>query len=292
MTIVTSVLAVLAASSNAVSNVLQRKANLEETSDQALSIRLVWRLVHNGVWLAAIAAVTLSFVLQAVALGKGTLAAVEPIIVLELPLTIIVATFTIGGPLRRSELSAIVVMTAGLGLVLIGLDPRGMPHPEVAASSWAIGIPVTATAVGTLVLLGRASSGARRALLYGTATGIQFGMTAALMKGLTTSFSSGGFAAVFTSWDTYAMVVSGILGMVLVQNALQAGRLVAAQPGITLLDPVAAVGWGVFAFHEKINGGLWWVAIGTGAAAMAIGTALLATSPVLQSADSGQGARR
>ena len=88
--------------------------------------------------------------------------------------------------------------------------------------------------------------------------------------------------AVLSSWNTYAMVGAGVIGLFLVQKALQAGQLVAAQPGITLLDPVTAVDWGVFASHEKVNGGLWWVAIGAGAAAMAVGAALLARSPVLR----------
>ena len=167
MTPLNVVLAMLAASSNAVSNVLQRKANLEETTDEALSVRLVWRLVHNGVWIAA----------------------VVTIIALELPLTIIVVSFTIGSRLRRSELGAIVTMTAGLGLALVGLDPHGTLHPQVSMSSWVIGLPVTAAAVGTLVLVGRASTGALRAVLFGAATGIEFGMTAALMKGVTSAFA-------------------------------------------------------------------------------------------------------
>ena len=292
MNAVTIALAILAATSNAVSNLLQRKANLEETIDEALSVRLVWQLMHNGIWVVAIGTVTLSFALQAIALGTGTLAAVEPIIVLELPLTIVLASFTIGTPLRRSELAAIVTMTAGLALVLVGLDPRGVVHPHVSMLAWAIGLPATAAVVVVLVLAGRASTGAWRAVLFGAATGIEFGMTAALMKGVTTTFASGGIPAVLLSWNTYAMVGAGVLGLVLVQNALQAGRLVAAQPGITLLDPVTAVVWGVFAFHENVNGGPWCVAIGAGAAAMAVGAALLARSPVLQERDEEQQSSR
>jgi len=69
---------------------------------------------------------------------------------------------------------------------------------------------------------------------------------------------SHGLVDLFTSWEIYAMVASGLLGMFLVQSALNAGGLIAAQPGLTLSDPVISVLWGVFAFHEQARGG-WYV---------------------------------
>jgi hypothetical protein len=45
--------------------------------------------------------------------------------------------------------------------------------------------------------------------------------------------------------------------MFLVQSALNAGRLIAAQPGLTLSDPIISILWGVLAFHEKVRGGLF-----------------------------------
>jgi hypothetical protein len=40
-----------------------------------------------------------------------------------------------------------------------------------------------------------------------------------------------------------------------VQAALNAGALVAAQPGITLLDPLVAVLWGTVVVHEQTRTG-------------------------------------
>jgi hypothetical protein len=283
LTPINAALALMAATANATSNVLQRKANLEEPSDESFSVRLVWRLAHNALWLGGVGAVAVSFLLQAVALGTGTLAAVEPIIVFELPLTLVAATFAFGSHLSRAEFLAIGAMTGGLGALLVGLGPRGPAHPEVHPSTWLVGVPVTTTIVLALVLGGMRATRERRALLFGCATGIEFGMTAALMKGMTSAFSAGGIVGAFESWTTYAMVAAGILGMFLMQNALQAGRLVAAQPGITLLDPITAVAWGVIGFHEHVNGGLWWGLTLIGFAAMSVGAVLLGRSPILNS---------
>lgn len=278
------VLALCAAASNAASNVLQRKANLEEPSGDALSLRLLWRLGHNRLWLSGLGTVTLSFVLQASALGTGTLAGVQPIIVLELPLTLVVASFVLHSSLGTREWGAVCALTAGLALLLGGLDPHGTVRHSLPAESWIIGIVTSAGVIVGLVLVGWFRPGPLRAVTFGAATGIDFGLTAALMKGTTVAAASG-IAHVFSSWTTYAMIVADIAGMFLMQNSLQAGRLVAAQPGITLLDPLAAICWGIFAFGEQVNEGPWLVAAVVGAAAMGVGAVVLGGSPLLEHAE-------
>jgi hypothetical protein len=46
--------------------------------------------------------------------------------------------------------------------------------------------------------------------------GSTFGLTAALMKAMTLTFA-GGLGELFTSWEIYAMVAAGVLGMFLTQ---------------------------------------------------------------------------
>jgi drug/metabolite transporter (DMT)-like permease len=117
------------------------------------------------------------------------------------------------------------------------------------------------------------------------------------MKGMTTYFSQGGFGAIFTSWQLYAMVASGVLGMFLVQSALNAGKLIAAQPGLTLSDPIISILWGVLAFHERVHGGpihLLMAALSTVVLAAAV--VALTRSPLLsddqQGTQDGQSRRR
>jgi hypothetical protein len=88
----TYALAVLAACSNAVSSVLQRKANREAPQGQNLSLKLIWSLAHEPVWFGGALTITAGFLLQAAALGGGELSIVEPILVLELPATLILAS--------------------------------------------------------------------------------------------------------------------------------------------------------------------------------------------------------
>jgi drug/metabolite transporter (DMT)-like permease len=85
--------------------------------------------------------------------------------------------------------------------------------------------------------------------MLAAAAGTMFGLTTALMKAMTGTFD-GGFGHLFTDWPVYAMIVAGALGMFLTQSALNVGQLIAAQPGLTLSDPLISVLWGVLAFHE------------------------------------------
>ena len=86
------------------------------------------------------------------------------------------------------------------------------------------------------------------------AAGSAFGLTAALMKAMTGTFA-GGIVALLTHWELYRMIATGVLGMFLLQSAMNAGRLLAAQPGLTLSDPIVSVLWGVLVFGERVRTG-------------------------------------
>ena len=260
-------LAVLAACANATSSVLQRKANKQVPQNENLSWKLIRSLLHEPVWFGGILAITVGFLLQASALGAGELAVVEPILVLELPLTLILAARVLhSSGMGWREWGSTLAMTAGLAGLLYFLDPAPGRHGTVPSYVWILGIGANLALVGVLVAWGRngpagrggghGGSSAHQAAVFGLAGGSAFGLTAALMKGMTDQYQHG-FGAIFTSWQLYAMVATGALGMFLVQSALNAGRLIAAQPGLTLSDPIISILWGVLAFHEQVRGGLF-----------------------------------
>jgi drug/metabolite transporter (DMT)-like permease len=125
----------------------------------------------------------------------------------------------------------------------------------------------------------RAQSPGRRAGVLGTGAGISFGLAAALTKGMTQQYASGGLAGVLTAWQLYAAAVAGLLAFWMDQNAVNAGRLAAAQPGITLADPCVSIAWGVVVFGEVTRGGLWLAAATACAVLMAAAVIVLARSP-------------
>ncbi len=278
------VLAALAASGNAAGAVLQRKAALE-VQDADFGRGVLTRLVHMRVWLAGIFAMVAAFVLHATALNLGELSAVEPIIALELPLSLLFASWTFASGLGRLEWASTITMTGGVIVVLTALSPSPGKPTGVSHVTYVLAGGGTAGTVGALCLLGRLGRGPLRTAALGAAGGTSFGLTASLVKESVTQLSNRGLFGLVSTWQTYAAVSFGVLGVVLVQAALHAGRLVAAQPGITLMDPLVSTLWGVLVFDEQTRSGVYFWIAALGATAMLASVLVLAHSPLLESSE-------
>ena len=277
------VVAFLTAVANAYSNVLNRKATREEPAGVEFRPRLILDLLRRRVWLAAVALMLVSFVLGAAALGTGQLAAVQIIIILELPITLLGAAKFLGSRLGVREWASIAGMTGGVIGLLACLDPRSGSATAVPAADWIVGTAATAGPAVLFALIGsRIRSPAGRAALLGLATGLGYGLAAAYTKGMTRQFTTGGIVAVLAGWQIYAAAAAGIGATWLLQNAYHAGRLAAAQPGITFLDPAAATAWGIWVFGEQVRGGTVLMLAAIPAVVLIASVLMLGRSPVLR----------
>ena len=274
-------LAVLAAAGNATASVLQRKGARRQPESVGASPRLMLALAREPVWFGGVAAILAGFLLQAAALATGPIVLVQPILVVELPLTLLLAGAVFRTRLHAREWLAVSGMSAGLALLLVGLSPSDGDPQRVPATDWILGCAVSIAVAAVLAVVGGRQERARRATLLGIATGVAFGFTAALVAGMTSAYGHGGFGGVFGAWQTYAVLVVGPGGFFLLQIALRAGRLVVSQPGLTLANPLVAIGWGVAVFGEHVQRGGWVAADVIGAAAVVAGTVALARSPLL-----------
>lgn len=273
--------AALAGCANAVSSVLQRKADKEEPAEDNLSLRLIWDLLHNPVWFGGILAVIAGFLLQATALSRGALATVEPVLVIELPITLLLAGRLFHRRLHRREWTAVAAITVGLAGLLYFLSPSAGSGAHIPDLEWGLGLGATVGFIVALVVVARrAGSGTRRAAVLGVATGTGFGLTAALMKAMTNALAHG-FVAIFVTWQTYAMVLAGAFAMFLLQSALNAGPLVAAQPGFTAADPIVSILWGVLVFGERTRGGWYLVLVVVSVLVAGWGVFRLSRSPLV-----------
>lgn len=260
----------LAAVANAVSSVLQRRAGKEEGDDNEFSLRMILDLLRKPVWLLGILAVIAGFLLQALGLAYGKLAEVEPILILELPITIVLAWRFLGEGMSWLKGAAIIAMTIGLAGLIFFLSPSAGKTTDIPLWKWGIALALGFGLVIGLALWGRRTEhDMARAAILGAATGAGFGMTAGLMKGMTEA-ASHGFLNVFTAWQTYVMIVAGGFSMWLLQNAMAAGKLAAAQPGFTLTDPVVAILWGIFIFDEQVRQG-WYMLLAVLSFALMVG---------------------
>jgi hypothetical protein len=279
--------AALAAGGNAVANVMQRKASLEESPDRPFSARVMLDLLRNTTWLLGFLGMVASFVLQAVALGLGELSAIEPVITLEVPLTVLVASRVFGTRLGRAEWTGILVMTGGMIVLVAALDPKAGDAIAVSNLTYIKAGGSTAFTILVLVMLG--TRGRRRVVrtaALGAAAGTSFGLTATLLKESVTQLDRRGLDGMLTTWQTYAVIGFGLLGVLLMQAALHLGPLIAAQPGFTLMDPLVSILWGVLVYNETTRTGGWLVLATFGAIAVGVGVFRLARSPLFEEVNS------
>ncbi|MFK0099772.1 DMT family transporter [Streptomyces sp. NPDC091040] len=249
--------AVLTALSNGSASVLQRRAALDVPQTEAMRVSLIGHLLRQKVWLAGIALVIVAAVCQAVALATGPISVVQPIFVIELPATLLLAGFMMRARLPRTVWLGVAAVTAGLALGMATAAPGG-GSDSVHGAAWVPALILTGVAEALLIAGALATRGNVRAALLATAAACGYALTAALMKDAMARLDTGGAGALFSSWQLYAMAVAGVGALFLLQNALQAGTLVAVQPCLTLGDALISVLYGVTLFGEEVRTG-WWV---------------------------------
>jgi hypothetical protein len=108
------------------------------------------------------------------------------------------------------------------------------------------------------------------------------------MKETVEQLTHRGVVGLLSTWQTYAAVFFGLLGVWIMQWALHTGPLLASQPGFTLMDPVVSILWGVLVYNEVTRSGGWLVLSVAGMGALALGVLMLARSPVLNEVKEGE----
>jgi hypothetical protein len=255
---VSLVCAVLAAASNAVGNVMQRRAALIVPQSDRFRIGLMWDLLRTPVWVLGIAGVILAALFQGAALATGPLALVQPVFLLELPCTLLVAGIAFRRPIPRATWLSVGSIVVSLCLGLFAAAPSGGTL-QAPAVRWTAVMTCCLAAMAVLCTLAvRRHVSPRRAAYMGLAAAIGYALTAALMKSSTDTLSRQGVAAFFTTWQTYAFAATGVCSLFLLENALQSGPLVASQPALTLGDALVSLTLGITLYGETLRGN-WWL---------------------------------
>jgi drug/metabolite transporter (DMT)-like permease len=277
MTPLVVALGVLAGACFALAAAVQHRAAHSEPEHHATDPRLLLRLLHRPLWLAGSLADGAGFAVQTLALRRGPLAVVQPVMVSGLLLSVPLEAALAGRRPHGRDLAAVVLGGAALAAFLLAATP-GAGIAEPSAAAWAATAAwVAPLVVGCLALALRAH-GQARATALGLATGIAYGLTAALLKAVAEGLSNP--PALLADWRLYALAVVGVAGLALNQNAFQNGTLAGPLTALTLAEPVVALVISVTAYSERLSvgpgGGL---VLAMSGAAMATALALAPATP-------------
>jgi hypothetical protein len=279
--VIEALLIVLAAVAYALGSVLQRRGAISAPRTERLRLGLIVDLLRRPVWLAGIGAMIVGVALQALALHGGAISFVEPILVIELPLTLLLAALIFRSTVDRQTAVAIVVMSAALSGLLLLARPSSGDVKDVSGLAWVLSLAATGGLVVMLVGAGRGAPPAGRAALLGIASGLGHGLAATLLKAATV-LAAQSAVLMLSSWKPYAAIIAGGVSLYLFQVALQSGPLVAGQAGLNIVDPLSATCFGLLLFGEHIRDGPLLAAEAGCAIVLVIAIIVLARSPLLR----------
>jgi hypothetical protein len=250
----------------------------EAAATEDRGARLFLALVKSPRWWAGTVSDNVGYLVQAAALGVGSLLLVQPLLVTMLLFALPLGARYAGRRVTRASLGWAAALTIALAVFLVAGNPDpGVDNAPFGDWVVALGVCGGALVVGGVVAL---RPGRRRALGLAIVTGVLFGLVSGFTKTVTDQLANG-IGPLLSSWETYALIVVGIGGFVAQQTAFQAGSLEISFPAATVLEPVTAAVVGLAVLQERVRAdGVEWVLIGVSVLVMVVATASLARAGV------------
>jgi len=247
-----NILALFAAFAFALGAVLQQRGTLQTKAVEG-DPHFLAEIIRKPVWLMGGAMQICGWVLQAVALGLGSLVVVQSLcalsLVFALPLGARLTNQRVG---RRSIIGASATLVGIVALVALGQPQGGISQPE--ASAWLTSGLIIVVLMVLLAGIARRRRGAIAATLFASAAGLSFAFQASVTKVFMTQIGYG-LGVILTSWTTYALILTALAGFALQQSALKTGFLAPAMAASNATTLAMSVILGITLFEETISKG-------------------------------------
>ena len=230
---------------------LQHRVASASSASEESRTGFVARLVRRPSWLAGLGLCAVAFGLHALALSRGDLALVQPVIVSGIVFAVIIrAGLERHWPPRRTMIW-LVLTWAGLALFLLvrPASSTGSVHTSLAPIFVVTGVVAVVVA---MLAARRLRQDRLRGLLLGSAAGLLFGLVAGLLK-LVLAQADQGWGQIFTHWTLWTLLAVGAWAIVLNQRAYQATRMSLTAPTLNITQVMVAIMFGVLVLGEQVG---------------------------------------
>jgi drug/metabolite transporter (DMT)-like permease len=243
-------LSLLAAVLFAFGTVLQQKGTMsvESSGDDP---RFLVQILHRPVWLAGAILQASGWIVQAVALDHAALLVVQSLTALSLVIALPIGVWLTRQRVGRREATGAVLTVLGIVLFLSAGQPQGGTQ-NPSGGLWWTACLITFALVGILFGIGLRMRGAAKALTFGAAAGLGYGLQGAVTKTFVTEVHSGA-VGVLTSWSTYVLIISALTGLYLQQSALKTGVLAPAMASSNSVTLFSSVVLGIAVYGETLS---------------------------------------
>jgi drug/metabolite transporter (DMT)-like permease len=280
-------IALLAAACFGLGTVLMQRGTLQ-TEASAAEVSFYLQILRRPAWLLGIAVNGVGAICQILALDRGALTVVQPIITLSLVFALPFGAWLSAQHIGRREVIGALVVVAGLAVFLTVAQPHG-GIDQPSAGAWLVGAGAVAAGTVVAILASRRRRPSVTAGLLGVAAGACYGMVAALLKEFTT-YAPQGVAEILTRWTTYALILASLVAGILQQAALKTGVLPPAMSAINVTNLLVSVALGALVFQETMSHGGGRLVVSMAAlVATGLGVVVLMRGQTGPRSDSGEG---
>jgi drug/metabolite transporter (DMT)-like permease len=238
----------------AIGIVVRQRATIDVPSDQGVSAVMFTTLLRRPLWWAGTAAAVLGYAFQALALVKGSLILVQPLLVSALLFALPMSARLAGRRVTRSEWLWASLLTVALTVFVLLARPGPADRGASLLVSTIVAVVCGAIIVACVVVAVRLD-GWQRAMLLAVAVGVLFGVVAVVTKINTHIFNERGALSLLATPAPYALVVLGVVATLLQQSAFHAGAMQTSVPTMLVLEPVVAVFLGAIILGEGLDAG-------------------------------------
>ncbi|MGG7508197.1 DMT family transporter [Plantibacter sp. YIM 135249] len=220
-----------------------------------LNVKQLFALLSRPSWVLGTLMLGLAIVLQLSSLSLAPITVVQPLGAFALVITAIMNSRVSKVKLNRRSIIAIAACVGGVGLFVTIAAVYAVEHPVTDEEL----VTILLLLAGVLVLFGAAFVLLRKrftAIFYIIGAGVLYGFVATLAKVIIGRLQQGD-----VEWLTImcgvGLIVASILGGYFVQTAYSSGPPDLVIAGLTVIDPMIAVGIGIVVLGEASAAPLW-----------------------------------
>ncbi|WP_284234650.1 DMT family transporter [Mycobacterium antarcticum] len=236
----------------AIGIVVRQRATMDVPSDQSVSARMFATLLRRPIWWAGTAVAVAGYVFQALALVKGSLIVVQPLLVSALLFALPLSARLAGRRVSRREWLWAGLLTIALAMFVLLAHPGPPDRPATWLVATIVGVGCLLLIVGCFVVARRVE-GSRRAVLFAVGVGVLFGVVAVVTKLVMHLLDERGALGLLATPAPYALIILGVVATLLQQSAFHAGALQTSVPAMLVLEPIVAVFLGAVVLGEELD---------------------------------------
>jgi drug/metabolite transporter (DMT)-like permease len=226
-----------------------------KSASSGLNLRQLFSLLSRPSWVFGTLMLGLAIVFQLTSLGFSPIIVVQPLGVVALVMTAFLNARLSKVSLDRKSILSIVLCVGGVFLfvILAAFTARDRPIDELQLTVILIILAVVLAIFGVGFALQRKKI---RAVGYILGAGVLYGFVATLAKVVIKRLQQGDF-----EWLTIlclaGLLAAAALGGYFVQTAYSSGPPDLVVAGLTVIDPLVAVGIGIIVLGEASSAPLW-----------------------------------